>query len=296
MMNEKKRREDQDRGAVSGFGGYSTRHEMEKRRQRGRKWRTTILVSIFVVLLVFAVFGILAIIRGDFSVEKKDSGNKIGSIRVPTQSEISESQRKPEEMISQVELSLVTLEVPLAEGGYRYGTGFLVSEDGYAVCAASLFEGDSGGRITAYTGVGFSSIVHKMGTEPTTGIALVRLSESFLYTPLPAENSNFVSRGQSLYVVSSQKAKMFYGTVSQAQVASVGPAVALSEEFGGGHVNMIYLDKAANVSQRGAVVVDQGGSAVGFLTDAVTPPYEGLSSVVPIHSVYTLVNDILSDK
>ena len=40
--------------------------------------------------------------RGDFSSKKKEDGDGIGSIRVPTQSEISESQRKPEEMIEQL--------------------------------------------------------------------------------------------------------------------------------------------------------------------------------------------------
>lgn len=295
MLNSKKRKEDLDRSGASGFGGYSTRHEIEKRRQRGRRWRITIILAIFLVLSVFACFGILSIIRGDFSTEKgKDSS--IGSIRVPTQSEISESQRKPEEMISQVNLSLITLEIPMEDGTSRFGTGFVISEDGYAVCAASLFEGAAQGRVTAYTGAGFSSIVQKMGVEPTTGIALIRLSESFLYTPLPAENSNFVSRGQSLYVVASQKSKQFYGTVMLSQVASVGPAVSLPEEAGGGQINIIYLDKEANASQYGAVVVDQGGSAVGFVTDKIAPSYEGLTSVVPIHSVYTLVNNMLNGK
>lgn len=295
IKNEKKRVEEEQSG-VSAFGGYSTRHEYEMRRNRGRRWKMTGLIALFVVLFVFSCFGILSLIRGDFSPKKVDEGDEIGSIRVPTQSELNESQRKPEEMISQVELSLITLEVPLAEGGYRYGTGFMVSEDGYAVCAASLFQNASTSRVTAYTGAGFSTTIQKMGVEETFGIALIRLSDSFLYTPLPSENSSFIARGQSLYIVPSQKTKLFYGTVTEAMVATVGPAVSLSDEWGSSHVNMIYLDKEANPSQYGAVVVDQSGAAVGFCTDAVNPPYPGLCAVVPIHSVYTLINDLLSGK
>ena len=295
LKNDKKKPMDDDQTGVSGFGGYSTRHAFEKRRQRGRSLKLLGAIAVLVALLVFSVFGILALIRGDFS-PKEDEGVDIGSIRVPTQSEMSENQREPEEMIAQVELSLITMEVPLAEGGYRYGTGFLVSEDGYAVCAASLFQNESGGRITAFTGAGFSTIAHKIAVEETLGVALVRLSDAFMYTPLPAENSSFVTRGQTLFVVPSQKGKLFYGTVTKALVASVGPTVSMPDEWGTSHVNMIYLDKEANASQYGAVVVDQGGSAVGFCTDAVAPPYPGLTSVVPIHSVYTLINDLLSEK
>lgn len=296
MIKNEKKRVEEDQTGVSGFGGYSTRHEYEMRRERGRRLKMVGLICLLVVLFVFSCFGILSLVRGDFSPQKTEEGDNIGSIRVPTQSELSENERTPQEMISQVELSLITLEVPLAEGGYRYGTGFMVSEDGYAVCAASLFQNESGGRVTAFTGAGFSTTIQKMGTEETLGIALIRLSDSFMYSPLPAENSSFVARGQSLYVVPSQKAKSFYGTVTEAMVASVGPAVSLSDEWGASHVNMIYLDKAANPSQYGAVVVDRSGAAVGFCTDAVAAPYEGLCSVVPIHSVYTLVNELARGK
>lgn len=294
-MKKKTREEDKRRDGVSAFGGYSTRHEYEMRREKGRFFRVAAQVTICVFLLVFSCFGLLAVLRGDFSPEKKDEGGGIGSIRVPTQSEISENQRLPEEMISGVELSLVTLEVPLEEGGYAYGSGFLVSEDGYAVCASSLLN-KAAGQITAYTGVGFSSVVDKIATEESIGLGLVRLSESFSYTPVSTKSSAFSTRGQTLYIVPSQTAKLFYGTVSSGLVASVGPSTALASEFGAGYVNMLYLDIAPNESQYGALVVDASGSAVGFCTDGVAAPYPGLASVVPIHSVYTLVNDLLSGK
>ena len=296
MTMKNKPREEKDRSGVSAFGGYSTRHEYEKRREKGRVFRVVAQVALCVFLLVFSCFGLLAVLRGDFSPEKNEGGEGLGSIRVPTQSEISENQRTLSETISGLELSLITLEVPLEEGGYAYGTGFLVSEEGYAVCSASLLNKVAGGRITAYTGMGFSSIVEKIGVEDSIGVGLVRLSESFAYTPVATKNSAFATRGQTLYIVPSQKAKLFYGTVSSGLVASVGPTTALPGEFGASYVNMLYLDVTPNESQFGALVVDQSGSAVGFCTDSVAAPYPGLASVVPIHSVYTFVNNLLSEK
>lgn len=282
-------------GKVSGFGGYSTRHEYERSRTRESVWIRAGKIALILTLVALAVVGTVSLIRGDFLPDDETVAPGNGSIKVPTRSELSELERPLEEAIASLQGSLLTLEVELADGTYRWGTGFLVSDDGYAVCASRLFSQPellkTPHNFTAYIEGGFSASVELKGTEPELGIALLHLETGLTYTPVSVKNSAFVERGEKLVAVGAHKAKRFYGTVVEGLVASVGPAVKVGE----GSVNVLYLDLTPDSTLYGAPVIDQSGAVAGFCTDAIEPLYGLYTAVVPINTVYTVINDMLSE-
>jgi serine protease Do len=203
---------------------------------------------------------------------------------------LSESPRDLDAVLKEVEFSLVTIEVSSPDGTTQYGSGFFVSDDGYAVCSSFLLSG--GGEITAYISEGISVSAELKGMDEKLGIALIRLPHEYQYTPIPVENSFFVERGRELCAVSSYKPKSFYGTVARGIVGSVGPAVQVGQE--GIYTNIIYLDIDMNKTLQGAVVVDESGAAVGFLTVGLPSLHGTLVPVIPINIVYTVINDFLA--
>lgn len=274
---------------VSGYGGYSTRHEYEKSREKKKPFVTVMQVILLAVLLTFSCFGIISLVRGDFVPKVNGGDDAAGTIKVPTQSELSEAARPLEDILSEVEMSLITVEVQGEDGTLRHGNGFFVSEDGYAVCSSYLL--NDGGEITAYTYQGISVSAELKGMDEELGIALLRLPQEYQYTPIPVENSFFVERGKTLNAVSASKPKVFYGSVAQGVVGSVGPAVQVGKD--GIFSNIIYLDIDMNKTLQGAVVVDESGGAVGFLTVALPSLHGTLVPVIPINIVYTVINDFL---
>jgi len=278
-----------DEGKISGYGGYSARHEYEKGRAGKRPYVLILQAVLLLVLLCFSVLGIISLIRGDFVPEVK-GGESSGTIKVPTQSQLSESSRDLETVLDEVELSLITVEVQGEDGTLRHGSGFFVSEDGYAVCSSLLVEEAS--KITVYTSDGISVEGEVKGADNSLGIALLRMPQEYQYVPIPVENSFFVERGKTLWAVSAYKPKMFYGTVGQGLVGSVGPAVQVGKE--GIYTNIIYLDIEMNKTLQGAVVVDESGAAVGFLTAGLPNLHGTLAPVIPINIVYTVINDFLA--
>lgn len=278
------------------YGGYSTRYDYEKSGEKKFTIKKTVKILAFLLLFSLSVVGVISMIRGEVFPEKGNEGQNAGSIKVPTQEELAEKEKTVDQMLSHVEESLITLEVEGEDGTFRYGTGFLVSSEGHGVISASLLGAAPYKNVTAYTGGGVVSSVTYLGTEASLGISVIRLESQYSYLPVTAENSSYVKRGETLFAVPSHKAKLFYGTVSDGTVASVGPPVRIGEEGYQMNVNMIYLNITPNASMYGSAVVDSTGAVVGFLTDAVAPPYEALSSVVPINMVYTVVNDILSQS
>ncbi len=278
---------------ISGYGGYSTRHEYEKLRDRRAPWKVAVMTAIFLVLTFLAVIGISAIIQGDFLQKENSEPNSAGSIKVPTQSELGEIEKTAEEMIDTIQLSLITVEVMFANGSSRFGSGFVISETGHAVCSSHLFEeGAKTDQILAHTGDGFTSSATLQGNEKNLGIALLKLEGQFLYTPITVENSSFVERGENLFAVGSTKPKVFYGTVKNGIVASVGPAISFGNEEDRMSVNMLYVDFVPNDTLYGAPVVDAKGGTVGFCTKTLASPYPATASVVPINIVYAVVNEL----
>ncbi len=275
-------------GKVSGYGGYSARHEYEKGREKKKPYLAVFQVALLAVLLVFSCLGIISLIRGDF-VPKVDGGDASGTIKVPTQSELAESARDLDDILSDLEQSLITIEVQGEDGTLQYGSGFFVSEDGYAVCSSYLVEG--GGEITASTWEGLTAAAELKGMDKELGIALIRLPQEYQYVPISVENSFFVERGKTLSAVTAHKPRVFYGSVAQGVVGSVGPAVQVGKDRI--YSNIIYLDIAMNKTLQGAAVVDESGAAVGFLTAGLPSLHGTLVPVIPINIVYTVINDFL---
>ena len=276
-------------GKISGYGGYSARHEYEQSRNRKKPYLAVLQGLLLAVLLLFSALGVLALIRGDF-VPAINGGDSTGTIKVPTQAELSDTPRDMDAVLSEVELSLVTIEVRDAEGISNYGTGFMVSDDGYAVCSSFLVMGENL-DIVVYTADGVTATAELKGMDENLGIALIRLPQEYQYTPISAENSFFVERGKKLYAVAAHKPKVFYGTFAEGVVGSVGPAVNVGKEDV--YANVIYLDIEMNKTLVGSAVVDENGAAVGFMTGALPLLHGTLAPMIPINVVYTVINDFL---
>ena len=290
MLNHSKKSEENvsEEQKVSGYGGYAARHEYEKSRAKKKPAVLILQVVLLVVLAAFSCLGVISLIRGDFVPNAKGGGS--GTIKVPTQNELSDAARDVETMLGKVELSLITVAVEDEEGAYRYGTGFVVDDAGYAVCSSLLLTAESGTKnVTAYTTDGVSLAAEVKGMDRDLGIALIRLPREYQYTPISVENSFFVERGETLYAVGAYKTGAFYGTVARGLVGSVGPSVQFGSE--GIHANMIYLDIDCNETLYGAPVVDSTGAAIGFMSGTLSPLYDSLAPVIPINIVYTVIND-----
>jgi len=285
--------------AAASYGGYSTRHDYERLRspKKGRTFAIGMAGAAILCLLVLAALGIFALVSGKL-LPKTEKGNEAaGSIRVPTQSELLVADRTPTECLEDLEPSVTTLEVMGADGKSRFGSGFVISVDGYAVCSSSLFsESDIFMKLTAHFSDGLSSDAHYMGKNETCGVALLKLTADLDYTPVSAGNFDFVKRGETLLVAGSVYAKSFYGTAVSGMVASVGKTVQASEKNETLSVPVAFLDVSPNASLYGAPVLNESGLVVGFCTHGVNCDFGPLTAVIPINAVYTVINDILANS
>jgi len=289
--------EEESRENVAVYGGYTTRHEYEKsRRERKRIWVKALYLSLLILLFIPAVFGVISLVRGDFfSPSSSETGG--GSIRVPNQSELGLMTKDPDDMLEDLNASLIAVELLKNDGSAHYGSGFLISADGYALCSYDLVEDPLSIRsLRAYVN-GKSYYANVVGNQKSLGFAVLRLLGAYGVTPVSVGNFSFVRRGDTMIAAGAVYGEAFPGTALSGMVASVGNYFRVETEKGNAvFVPMAYLDVVPNETVYGAPVVDLTGKVVAFCSKTPEAPYGSLTAMVPINVVYTLVNEILEGQ
>jgi S1-C subfamily serine protease len=292
MASEQKKTQDNDEN-LAAYGGYSTRHQYEKSREKKKKaWFGSAAVGVIAILLIPAIIGFISLSKGEY-FPQESSGEGGETVRVPTGIQLNENAKDPEQMIRELDVSLVTVSAETESGVLRYGSGFVISEEGHLLCSTTLFAQEPLHSLKVQID-GISYSAKKIGAQEELGFAVLQVES--LYGLIPVSAGNFVSvgRGETLYAVAAVGGD-FYGTALSGMVASVGKTVSVGEGDKAFQVPLAYLDMKPNESVYGAPVVDAGGSLVGVCTHAYPSPYGDLATVVPVHVVYTLVNQILGN-
>ena len=253
--------------------------------------------AVLLVLLCLSALGVIALFQGDiFATEGDAPDEDANTIKVPTQQELSEVKRDADEMLEEVDLSLVTVELLLDDGSSRFGSGFFLSEDGYALCSTALLEkGDTVREMRAYTVEGISYPVSVEGKIDSLGFALIRLDGCFGSTPVSVGNFSFAQRGETFYAAPPASIKEFPGTAKAGIVSAKNQSVKVTLDGANVTVPVLTLDMTPNESLWGAPVTDAAGNAIGFVSHAISSPFGDMVNVVSIHVVYTMVNNLLGD-
>ncbi|MBR2616299.1 MAG: hypothetical protein IKC69_06450 [Clostridia bacterium] len=292
-MDDKKRTEEKDE-EVKRFGGYSSRHQYETKK--GRTVLAVLQGALLVALICFLALGGVLLVKWYRSSDRLAGEGSGGAIKVPTQSELAALEKEPAAMLREVNPSLVTVEVVLEDGTSRYGSGTLVSQDGYAVCSSTLFDNSVGiMEMLGHTAEGMSYPVLEEGEIRELGLTLIRLEGNYGCTPVPVGNVAFLERGETLFAAAAGHVKEFPGTALSGVVASTGYSVKVTQGETSVSVPVTFLDISPNETLYGAPAVDLTGSAMGIITSAVKSPYGDLAAMVSIHAVYTLINDMYSE-
>ncbi len=289
-MNEKKipPKEEEE---INSFGGYLTRDEYQRRQEKNQKsWSHTLYIALVAVLLLPAVLGIVSLIRGDYFPEEEPGLESDGTIRVPSQAQLSDSPKDLEEALKELDSSLVTVAAGSEDGTVRYGTGFIIAEEGYVLCSSNLVQENTAFRIYQEA-FGYNAAL--AGVQKELGLALLKLDGAYGLTYVSAGNFTFVERGETLTAVGAVYGKEFLGTALSGNVAALDTVIRTGEGNLPISVPVAYLSVPPNASLWGAPCIDEAGNTVGICTDAIESPYGSLTAVVSINAVYTLVNEML---
>lgn len=183
-------------------------------------------------------------------------------------------------LINQVGPSIVKV-----DAGAASGSGLLLDSVGTVVTPASLVAGSQQVTITTSTGQHYSGIVG--GADPTTDIAVVRVSGATGLTAATLGDSGAVQLGDVVVVIGHQLAPS--GTVSQGIVSQTAGTVTLGSLSLTG-VIVTTAPMAAGTS--GSALVNIAGQVIG-MTTLGPEGAQALGVAIPSNQVNTVAQKLL---
>lgn len=287
-MNDRTDEKNEGRGAESpaSYGGYVARQTYERRSRS--IWQTPAVAALYLLLFLLSIVGLVTLFRGTLFFNDSNGDQVVsGNVTVPQVN--SKEVASPENAVASVEDTLITVELKRADGVVR-GTGFLITEDGYAVCHSSLFEAPPT-AVTVYTGDGTVAAATEVGSIPSLGVTVIKLENRYAYRSIALGNS-IIRRGQTLYGVASVSRGVFYGLTREGIATSTAENVTVTVGEEERSIPILYTSIAYDATLDGALVITGEGNAAGFLTG--TLPGRGGMTAVPIITLVGLVNEIIN--
>jgi S1-C subfamily serine protease len=165
------------------------------------------------------------------------------------------------------------------------GSGVIIAPDGYALTNDHVVHG--AGRLSATLTDGRTLDAVRVGEDPSTDLALIRLSG----TDLPVAelgSSSGLRVGQLVVAIGNPLG--FQSTVSAGVVSALGRS--FRSRTGRPIEDVIQTDVALNPGNSGGPLVDSAGRVVGINT-AIIAMAQGLSFAVPIDTAAWVIGELL---
>ena len=165
------------------------------------------------------------------------------------------------------------------------GSGFIISDDGYAITNSHVCAGAK--RLVAETNEGDRVDPEVIGDDPATDVALIRLAARDL--PFAdVGDSNAIRVGQLVIAIGSPLG--LSSTVSTGVVSAVGRSMRSTQ--GRLIENVIQHAAPINPGNSGGPLVDSHGNVVGINT-AVIAPAQAVGFAVPSATAQWVINEVL---
>ena len=184
--------------------------------------------------------------------------------------------------------SVVSIEVT-KQGGKSYGTGFIISEEGYIVTNYHVVDGAKSVLVTLYDDRQFTATI--VGYEEMNDLVVLQIKPDGEIQSLVYGVSSDLSVGDPVYIIGNP-----LGDLTFTLTAGVVSALNRLVDTGSGmEINMFQTDAAVNSGNSGGPVFDEHGYVVGIASAKyASASIEGLSFCIPIDDVRSMIDEIIN--
>jgi putative serine protease PepD len=172
------------------------------------------------------------------------------------------------------------------------GTGFAVDTDGDIVTNAHVVAGAS--KISVEMNNGTTATATLVGTDPTTDVAVIRVSSSLGLKPLTLGNSSALQVGDSVVAIGDPFG--YTDTLTTGVVSALGRTITSPNNH---PINdAIQTDAAINHGNSGGPLLDSRGQVIGITSQIYAGSSQagnvGIGFAVPSNTVRTIVSELLA--
>ena len=173
-----------------------------------------------------------------------------------------------------------------------YGTGFIISQDGYIMTNCYGFEDafDRNPNIEVRTSEGTKYIAAIVGVDSESDIAVLKI-EADGFSAIQFGNSDTIHIGDEVYIIGSQQGESVF-RMTEGYVCSKTKLIEIKEDT---WINAFYINARINDGLSGSPIYTADGSVVGIVAakynDSVL---EGIGLVIPINDAKEIADDLIN--
>ena len=175
---------------------------------------------------------------------------------------------------------------PMPRGGVSFGSGFIISSDGYVLTNHHVIEGTN--KVTVHLADRREVAAKIIGSDPSTDVAVLKIDEKNLPV-LAIGDSKKLKPGQWVVAIGSPFG--FDRSVTAGIVSALGrPSVDGSQRY----VPFIQTDVAINRGNSGGPLLNTRGEVVGINSQIFSNSggYMGVSFAIPIQTAMNAFDQI----
>ena len=180
-----------------------------------------------------------------------------------------------------ISASIVTIE-SLDNRGKSFGSGVIISEDGYIITAFHVLSGN----LSTVKISGKSYLANLIGFDEYADLAVLKINESNL-KHIRFSDDEELQIGQTVYAIGNP--------YNLGTSVSRGILSATGRNFGNPYLNIIQTDAAINKGNSGGALINNNGELIGLSTliASASGGSDGVGFALPSDKVLSITNEII---
>lgn len=188
--------------------------------------------------------------------------------------------------------SVVSITAMVSDTSYYWGTGILISEDGYIATNAHIIEGAYSATVTLYDDREFEALL--VGMDSVSDLAVLKIEATGLR---PAEFcSDQVSVGDKVAAIGNPLGAELRGTLTDGIISAISRDISYNNHS----MTLLQTNAAINDGNSGGPLINMHGQVVGITnmkmkaaTSSATG-IEGIGFAIPASTIKAVVDELIS--
>ena len=186
---------------------------------------------------------------------------------------------------------VVAIEATVDEQSYNWGTGIIMTEDGYVVTNNHIIEGTSSILITTHDDAVYDAVL--VGTDARSDLAVLKIDAQGLPSAVFGDSSE-LEVGDDVVAIGNPLGKEFRSTLTDGIVSAIDRSVVI-ERYS---MTLIQTNAAINEGNSGGPLINLYGQVVGITNMKMISYYQGIEGIgfaIPSRQMKNVVDQLIEN-